>query len=61
MDMPDYFCASAFKVCFKSKKELGERCKMILSEKGQANMKSCLQPLPKVLVSCRGINGEDND
>ncbi len=58
--MPDYFCASAFKVCFKSKKELGERCKMILSEKGQANMKSCLQPLPKVLVSCRGINGEDN-
>lgn len=33
---------------------------MILSEKGQANMKSCLQPLPKVLVSCRGLNGEDN-
>ena len=33
---------------------------MALSEKGQANMKSCLQPLPKVLVSCRGLNGEDN-
>ncbi len=28
-------------------------------DKIQANMKSCLQPLPKVLVSC-GINGEDN-
>lgn len=23
-------------------------------------MKSCLQPLPKVLVSCRGANGENN-
>ncbi len=23
-------------------------------------MKSCLQPLPKVLVSCRGLNGENN-
>ena len=29
-------------------------------EKSSANMKSCLQPLPKVLVSCRGVNGEDN-
>lgn len=29
-------------------------------DKTQANMKSCLQPLPKVLVSCRGINGENN-
>ena len=29
-------------------------------EKSTANMKSCLQPLPKVLVSCRGLNGEDN-
>ncbi len=31
-----------------------------LRVKKQANMKSCLQPSPKVLVSCRGINGEDN-
>mgnify|MGYP002357948735 FL=1 len=23
-------------------------------------MKSCLQPLPKVLVSCRGLSGENN-
>lgn len=29
-------------------------------EKSSANMKSCLQPLPKVLVSCRGLNGENN-
>jgi flavin reductase (DIM6/NTAB) family NADH-FMN oxidoreductase RutF len=29
-------------------------------EKKNANMKSCLQPGPKVLVSCRGVNGEDN-
>ncbi|KNY29464.1 flavin reductase family protein [Pseudobacteroides cellulosolvens] len=28
--------------------------------KKQANMKSCLQPAPKVLVSCRGLNGENN-
>ena len=28
--------------------------------KKQANMKSCLQPCPKVLVSCRGLDGEDN-
>ncbi len=28
--------------------------------KRKANMKSCLQPLPKVLVSCRGLNGEEN-
>lgn len=28
--------------------------------KKQANMKSCLQPVPKVLVSCRGIDGENN-
>jgi len=28
--------------------------------KKQANMKSCLQPMPNVLVSCRGLNGEDN-
>ena len=27
-------------------------------DKEQANKKSCLQPTPKVLVSCRGINGE---
>lgn len=29
-------------------------------DKTQANMKSCLQPAPKVLVSCRGTNGENN-
>jgi len=29
-------------------------------EKRNANMKSCLQPMPKVLVSCRGLNGENN-
>lgn len=29
-------------------------------EKSEANMKSCLQPAPKVLVSCRGLNGENN-
>jgi len=29
-------------------------------EKSKANMKSCLQPMPKVLVSCRGLDGEDN-
>lgn len=28
--------------------------------KNQANMKSCLQPMPRVLVSCRGLNGENN-
>ena len=29
-------------------------------EKTTANMKSCLQPSPKVLVSCRGLNGEND-
>lgn len=29
-------------------------------EKRQANMRSCLQPMPKVLVSCRGLDGENN-
>lgn len=29
-------------------------------DKTLANLKSCLQPLPKVLVSCRGTNGENN-
>lgn len=29
-------------------------------EKTQGNMKSCLQPMPKVLVSCRDINGKNN-
>ena len=29
-------------------------------EKKSANMKTCLQPAPKVLVSCRGLDGEDN-
>ncbi len=28
--------------------------------KKQANMKSYLQPMPKVLISCRGLNGENN-
>lgn len=28
--------------------------------KKQAKLKSCLQPAPKVLVSCRGQNGENN-
>ncbi len=28
--------------------------------KKEANFKSCLQPAPKVLVSCRGKNGENN-
>lgn len=28
--------------------------------KEQANLKSCLQPATKVLVSCRGLNGENN-
>jgi flavin reductase (DIM6/NTAB) family NADH-FMN oxidoreductase RutF len=28
--------------------------------KKEANMMSCLQPAPKVLVSCRGLNGENN-
>ncbi len=30
------------------------------AEKRQANMRSCLQPMPKVLVSCRGLDGENN-
>jgi flavin reductase (DIM6/NTAB) family NADH-FMN oxidoreductase RutF len=29
-------------------------------EKYPANMRSCLQPLPKVLVSCRGMDGKNN-
>lgn len=28
--------------------------------KKSANFKSCLQPVPKVLVSCRGKNSQDN-
>lgn len=28
--------------------------------KSEAAKKSCLQPAPKVLVSCRGIDGEEN-
>ena len=31
-----------------------------ISEKKQPKMKSCLQPAPKVLVSCRGLDGENN-
>lgn len=30
------------------------------STKKQGNFKSCLQPTPKILVSCRGLNGENN-
>jgi len=30
------------------------------SDKKQANIKSSLQPMPKVLVSCRGLDGENN-
>lgn len=29
-------------------------------EKKQANEKSALQPMPKILVSCRGLDGENN-
>jgi flavin reductase (DIM6/NTAB) family NADH-FMN oxidoreductase RutF len=29
-------------------------------EKKQANMRGCLQPETKVLVSCRGLSGENN-
>lgn len=28
--------------------------------KKQANIKSCLQPMPRILVSCRSLEGEDN-
>jgi flavin reductase (DIM6/NTAB) family NADH-FMN oxidoreductase RutF len=31
-----------------------------LMQKIEANKKSTLQPVPKVLVSCRGLNGEEN-
>lgn len=31
-----------------------------MSLKKQANKKSCLQPVPHVLVSCRGLNSENN-
>ena len=34
--------------------------KFAATVKKQANMKSCLQPIPKVLVSCRGLDGENN-
>ncbi len=29
-------------------------------EKSKAKIKACLQPSPKVLISCRGLNGENN-
>ena len=32
----------------------------VVTAKRQGNMRSCLQPMPKVLVSCRGLNGENN-
>lgn len=31
-----------------------------VTEKKEAKKKSCLQPAPKVLVSCRGLDGENN-
>ncbi len=31
-----------------------------MTSKKQGNMKSCLQPMPRVLVSCRGLHGENN-
>jgi flavin reductase (DIM6/NTAB) family NADH-FMN oxidoreductase RutF len=37
-----------------------EQFKMESSDKKQANIKSSLQPMPKVLVSCRGLDGENN-
>jgi flavin reductase (DIM6/NTAB) family NADH-FMN oxidoreductase RutF len=30
------------------------------NKKKQAIIKACLQPMPNVLVSCRGLDGEDN-
>lgn len=32
----------------------------VVTEKKEAKAKSCLQPAPKVLVSCRGLDGENN-
>jgi flavin reductase (DIM6/NTAB) family NADH-FMN oxidoreductase RutF len=29
-------------------------------DKKEANIKPCLQPSPKILVSCRGLDGENN-
>ena len=31
-----------------------------VTEKKEAKMKTCLQPAPKVLVSCRGLDGKNN-
>jgi flavin reductase (DIM6/NTAB) family NADH-FMN oxidoreductase RutF len=31
-----------------------------VKEKKESKMKSCLQPAPNVLVSCRGLDGENN-
>ena len=31
-----------------------------IMQKKEANKKGALQPEPKVLVSCRGLDGEDN-
>jgi flavin reductase (DIM6/NTAB) family NADH-FMN oxidoreductase RutF len=45
------------KLSRNAEKNIGD---LALSAKQQANMKSCLQPTPKVLVSCRGLNGENN-
>ena len=33
---------------------------IMVTEKKQAKIKSCLQPSPKILVSCRGLDGENN-
>jgi len=32
----------------------------IIMSKVQGNMKACLQPMPKILVSCRGTDGKNN-
>lgn len=31
-----------------------------MMEKREAQKKGCLQPTPRILVSCRGLDGEDN-
>ena len=42
------------------KEEMNMSDSMDRSLKKKANMRSCLQPMPKVLVSCRGLDGENN-
>ncbi len=40
--------------------DAGDTLKTSQNAKGQANKKTCLQPIPRVLVSCRNAEGEDN-